>query len=748
MSSRPAIRLRVPDAHCGGCVTRIESALRAVDGVSRADMNLAERTVTIAGDADTDTLIDAVARAGYTATELPADDAGQRNAQDAELAEELRRRWRAAAVAIALGGGLMLWGVLGGSMQVDAGNRPAWVVVGLVTLAVMVYAGGHFYAGAWRSFRHHSATMDTLIALGTGAAWAYSMLVVLVPEVVPAAARHVYFEASAMILGLVSLGQGLEARARGRAGEAIRKLIDLQPRTARVIRDGAERDLPVEEVQRGDELRLRPGERVPVDARVIGGSSRVDESMLTGEPMPVAKGEGDAVRAGTVNQSGALTLRAERVGADTTLAQIVELVQQAQSSKPPIGRLVDRVAGVFVPGVLIIAVLAALAWMNFGPPPQVAFALVAAVTVLIIACPCALGLATPMSIMVGIGKAAEAGILIRNGEALQRAAAIDTVVLDKTGTLTAGTPGVADIACVQPASAREVLAAAVAVEAHSEHPLATAISARAREEGIAAAATRDFEAVTGRGVRATDTDSGEQLLLGNGALLRDAAIDTATLATRAGELEEEGKTVVFVARGGRLLGLLAIADTLREDSREAVARLREEGVRVMLMSGDNARAAAAIGRAAGIDGGDVQGELLPADKARRVRELQAGGAVVAMVGDGINDAPALAAADVGFAIGSGTDIAMESADVTLMRPSVHGVADAIVVSRATLRNIHQNLFGAFIYNAAGIPVAAGALYAVTGTLLSPVIAGAAMALSSLTVVSNANRLRLLHVGEA
>lgn len=746
MSEGRTTRLRVNGAHCASCVSRIEGSLKQLESVRRADVNLAERTVTVTGQVADAELLTAIEQAGYEASVLRGEDESPA-AQNAALGRELSAHWRAAAVAIALGAGLMLYGLLGGSMSVTAQSRPWWMAVGALTLLVMCVAGRHFYRGAWRNFLHHNANMDTLIALGTGAAWLYSMVVVMAPALLPEAARHVYFEASAMILGLVNLGQGLELRAKGRAGDAIRRLMDLQPSTARVIRDGQEQDLPVDAVREGDELRLRPGERVPVDATVIGGNSRVDESMLTGEPLPVEKGVGDEVRAGTVNQSGALTVRAERVGAQTALAQIVELVRQAQSSKPPIGQLADRIAGVFVPSVLIIAVLAALAWINVGPPPQVAFALVAAVTVLIIACPCALGLATPMSVMVGIGKAAEAGILIRNGDALQRASAIDTVVLDKTGTLTEGKPRVTDVLVAGDASEPEILAAAAAVETHSEHPLAEAIVSEAAQRDLSPVATADFHAESGRGVRATEasgTEEGRALLLGNSAHMTSNAIDTSALHAGVRELEEAGKTVVYLARAGELLGAIAVADTLRKDSKAAVARLRGNGMRVILMSGDNARAVRAIGGAAGID--EVEGALMPTDKAARVRQLQEEGATVAMVGDGINDAPALAAADVGFAIGSGTDIAVQSADITLMRASVHGVADAIIVSRATLRNIHQNLFGAFVYNAAGIPIAAGALYAVTGMLLSPVIAGAAMALSSVTVVSNANRLRFMQLG--
>lgn len=739
-------QLLVEGAGCGSCVSKIEGALHKIDGVTRADMNFAERTVTVAGRVPESVLLDAVEQAGYMATVLQQDDESQRNERDAELKSETRARWRSAVVATSLGGGLMLYGFLGGGMQVNSENRLEWLLVGIATLLVMVFAGGHFYRGAWRTFRHHNATMDTLIALGTGSAWLYSMAVVVFPALLPVAARHVYFEASAMILGLVSLGQALELRARGRAGEAIRRLVDLQPRAAMVLRDGQEQELPIGQVKVGDQLRLRPGERVPVDAEVLTGTTRIDESMLSGEPMPVAKEEGDTVRAGTVNQTSSLTLRAVRVGRDTALAQIVELVRQAQNTQPPIGQLADRIAGVFVPAVLIFAVVAAMLWMNFGPAPRASFAMVAAVTVLIISCPCALGLATPVSIMVGMGKAAETGILIRNGDALQRAAAIDTVVLDKTGTLTQGRPQLVDLMPYADCSESDLLAAASAVEVNSEHPLAEAVRAAAEKRGVAPGGTRDFEALSGLGVRAVEDASGQTLLLGNSALMAAEGIDTHDLNTRVGQLEAQGKTVVFVARANQLLGLLAIADTLRDDSAAAVARLQRDGVRVILMSGDNLRAATVVGRAAGID--EVQAPLMPADKAERVRQLQEEGAVVAMVGDGINDAPALAAADVGFAIGSGTDIAIESADVTLMRASVHGVADAIAISRATLRNIRQNLFGAFVYNAAGIPIAAGLLYPFTGMLLSPVIAGAAMALSSVTVVSNANRLRLVKIGGA
>jgi Cu+-exporting ATPase len=732
--------LLVEGASCASCVAKIEQALNAVPGVERAEMNFADRTVTVAGDAAADRLIAAVEGAGYQATLMNHVSEGDA-LEEKEEAERAYYRRLMLEMAIALGVGvpLMLYGLLGGDMAVHTGpQRAAWLAVGMVTLGVMYFSGRHFYTGAWQSLVNHSANMDTLIALGTGTAWLYSMVVVMMPAVVPEMARHVYFEATAMIIGLINLGLALELRARGRTSEAIKRLIGLQPRTARVVRHGAETDIAIEQVLIDDLVRVRPGEKVPVDGVVVEGHTAVDESMLTGEPMPVEKADGDEVVAGTINRTGSVLFRATRVGKDTALARIIAMVKRAQNSKPPIGRLADVISAYFVPAVMIIAILSALAWLNFGPEPALAFAIVAATTVLIIACPCALGLATPMSVMVGVGKAAEAGVLIRNGEALQTASKLTAMVLDKTGTITLGSPKVTDVVSTADFSEEEVLQLAASLESGSEHPLALAIIESARERGLPVDRAEGFRAIAGRGI---EGHVGERrILFGNDKLMQANGIDYAGHTGTAQTLAAAAKTPIYLAVDGLLAAVVAVADPIKPDSLAAIKRLKEDGLRVVMLTGDNRDTAQAVARQAGID--DFFAEVLPEDKADKVAELQRQGELVGMTGDGINDAPALAMADVGFAIGTGTDVAIESADVTLMRGSLHGLADAIAVSKATLRNIRQNLFGAFIYNVAGIPVAAGVLYPVFGLLLSPVIAGAAMAFSSLTVVSNANRLRL------
>jgi Cu+-exporting ATPase len=734
MAGKP-IRLSIGGMSCAGCVAAVEDALKGVPGVATAAVNFAEHTAEVGGEVPAAVLIQAVKDAGYDAAELrTASDQAEKEAAEQAYARGL---WRRAGVAAVIGFPLMLAGWLGLMPAATGGGRWLWLGVAALSLFVLVYAGGRFFTGAWKAFRNHNANMDTLIALGTGSAWGYSLLILLLPELVPAQARHVYFEAAAVIIALINFGTALEMRARGKTSEAIKRLIGLQPKTARVVRAGVEQDVPIEQVGLDETLRVRPGEKVAVDGVILDGHTTVDESMLTGEPLAVAKGVGDEVTGGTLNKAGSFLMRATRIGQDTALARIVELVRQAQNAKPAIGRLADRIAGVFVPGVLIIAVLTCLAWFNFGPEPRLSYMLAATLTVLIIACPCALGLATPISIMVGVGKAAEYGVLIRNGEALQRAGALTTVVLDKTGTVTEGRPAVTAVVPAPGWDEARLLALAASLEAGSEHPLAEAIVAGARERGLAPGKVQGFEALAGQGVRGTV--DGKRVLLGNAGLLLDNHIPLDALAARGDELAARAQTPMFLATDGRVAGLLAVSDPVKADSAAAIARLRAEGLKVVLLTGDNRATAEAVGREVGAD--EVIAEVLPADKAAKVAELQAGGAVVAMVGDGINDAPALARADVGFAIGNGTDVAMESADVTLMRGSLHGVADAIEISRATLRNIKQNLFGAFVYNSLGIPLAAGVLFPVTGLLLNPVIAGAAMAMSSVTVVSNANRLR-------
>jgi Cu+-exporting ATPase len=740
--------LEITGARCAGCVRSIETALRSVPGVTRADMNLASHSAEIDGNAAAETLIHAIEAAGYGASLLDpeADTAAKTAAEQAHYRSLLRKT----AIALGLGVPLMLWGVLGdelggGSMMVMpaatgfSSSQLGWLAVGALTLLVMIVAGGHFYRGGWQALTHRHATMDTLIAIGTGTAWAYSMAVVLAPEWLPEAARHVYFEASAMIIGLINLGQALEVRVRGKTSQAIRRLLDLRPKTARwVKKDGSEVDVPVLQIRVGDTLRVRPGEQIAVDGEVLEGSSTVDESMLTGEPMPVAKRAGAAVAAGTLNTHGSLLYKATGVGRNTALARIIALVQKAQGAKPAVGRLADSISAIFVPAVLLIAIATAAIWFNFGPEPKIAYMLVAATTVLIIACPCALGLATPMSVMAGVGKAAEAGVLIRNGDALQTASKLDTIVLDKTGTITAGRPMLTQVFAVD-ANDNKLLRWAASLEQHSEHPLAHAIVTAAAQRHIELVAVDNFAAINGKGV--SGSIDGATFAIGNRAWLDAQRIDAANCADAVEIITAQAGTPVFIARDGIAIGVLGIADAIKEDSRAAIARLQQAGLHVMMLTGDIAASAQAIAAQVGID--EVRAEVLPEQKAAVIEALRRQGRCVGMVGDGINDAPALAAADVGFAIGTGTDVAIESADIALMGGSLHGVADAIAVSRATLRNIKQNLFGAFIYNSAGIPIAAGALYPWLGTLMNPVLAGLAMSLSSITVVANANRLRLL-----
>lgn len=730
------LRFAITGMSCAGCVAAVETALRDVPGVVGASVNFAERTAQVTGTPPATTLIAAVRDAGYDATELQ--DAAAETERDRAERARYQRLVRNTVVAGALAAPLMLAEMMGWlpALATSAGQA-FWIATGLLTLGILFYAGGHFFIGAWRQFRHHNANMDTLIALGTGSAWFYSMLVTLFPTDVPSLARHAYFEAAVTIIALINLGSALESRARGKASAAIQRLLGLRPKTARLVDDGGERDVPIETLDLGALIRVRPGEKIPVDGLLIGGQSTVDESMLTGEPLPVVKREGDPVTGGTVNQSGTFVFQATRVGEDTVLAQIIASVRQAQNSKPPLGRLADRVAAVFVPSVLIVAVLTALAWFNFGPEPRAGFVLVTTLTVLIIACPCALGLATPISIMVGVGKAAEHGILIRDGEALQRAGQLTTVVLDKTGTVTIGRPTVSTVKALPGFDETTVLRLAAGLETGSEHPLAQAILNTARERGLTVPALERFEAIPGHG--ASGSVESRSLLVGNRPLLETAGIDTAPLATESERLAAHGQTPVLVAIDGRAAGIIAVADPLKPDATAAIRRLRDSGLRVALLTGDHTATARAIAAEAGID--TVFAEVTPTAKGKVIADFQTRGEIVGMVGDGINDAPALAQAEVGFAMGTGTDVAIESAGITLVGGSLHGIADAIVISRATVVNIRQNLFGAFLYNILGIPLAAGALYPATGRLLDPMLAGAAMALSSFTVVSNANRLR-------
>ena len=738
-------QLIIEGAGCASCVGKIEGALKATLGVVSAEMNFADRTVTVYGTAKTKELIKAVESVGYNAK--PIDDSSATDALDEKEAADwayYKKLMRDTFIALSLGVPLMIYSIVVGEMTVETNlERMSWLVVGILTFGVMYFSGKHFYVGAWKSFKNHSANMDTLIALGTSTAWLYSMVVVFAPDAVPLMARHVYFEATAMIIGLIDLGLALEIKARGKTSEAIKRLIGLQAKTATVVRDNKEVQIGIEQVLFNDIVKVKPGEKIPVDGVVLEGHTSIDESMLTGEPMPAEKAEEDEVVAGTLNKSGMILFRATRVGKDTALAQIINMVKRAQNSKPPIGRLADVISAFFVPVVMITSVLSALAWLNFGPEPAIAFAIVSATTVLIIACPCALGLATPMSVMVGVGKAAEAGVLIRNGEALQTASKITAMILDKTGTITEGAPKVTDIILAKATDEKDVLQLAASLESGSEHPLAQAIVESALDQDIELLKIEAFNAITGFGVEASCNN--KALLFGNDKLMKLKGIDLTGFVEQAQSLAKEAKTPMYFAVDGELAAIIAVADPIKSDSISAIKRLQANGIRVIMLTGDNKETAAAVAKKVGIS--EFLAEVLPEDKANKVKELQEGGEIVGMTGDGINDAPALALADVGFAIGTGTDVAIESADITLMRGSLHGLADAIAVSKATLRNIKQNLFGAFVYNVAGIPFAAGVLYPFFGILLSPVIAGAAMAFSSLTVVSNANRLRFFKAKE-
>jgi Cu+-exporting ATPase len=662
-------------------------------------------------------------------------EAAQAKEQRAEIAD-LTRRVAIGAVLTAPVLFAVMAESLFGANWVPALLLNHWLQLALIT-PVMFYAGWPIHRTGWLALAHRSADMNSLITIGTVAAYGYSLLVTLVPTLLPAEVRAVYFEAVGVILTLIMLGRLLEARAKAGTGEAIRALLGLQARTARVLRDGAETELPVDEVVVGDEILIRPGEKIPVDATVLSGQSAVDESMVTGESMPATKREGDTVIGATVNTTGSLRVRAAKVGADTMLAQIIRMVQQAQASKAPIQRLADAISAYFVPVVMAIAIATFAVWFVASPPPALTLALVSAVAVLIIACPCALGLATPLSIMVGTGKGARAGILIRSAEALETAHKLDTIVLDKTGTITAGKPALTDVDVLEPMQQDELLGLVAAAEADSEHPISTAIVAGARDRSLVPPSVEDFTSITGKGVRATV--GGHTVLVGTATLLTESGGDTSELEQIGARLAAQGKTPVLAAVDGRPAGVLAVADTVKDDSVAAIAALHKLGVQVVMITGDNARTAAAIARQVGVS--RVLAEVLPEHKAGEIRRLQAEGRLVGMVGDGINDAPALAQADVGLAIGTGTDVAIEAADITLISGSLVGVVTAIRLSRATMRNIRQNLFFALIYNAVGIPLAAGVLYPLLGLRLSPMIAAAAMALSSLSVVGNANRLR-------
>jgi Cu+-exporting ATPase len=762
---------------CAACQATVQRALKATPGVEDATVDLMTARATVAYDhakLTPEALVEVVRSTGYEA-ELPTPGRtafDEQAAQDRSQAEEfttLRTKAVVSGVAglIAMIASMPLMGGVGDhAHEVSVDPFMRWVIETLgptlakllpvlyaipaatiswsllvLTLFVMGWAGRHFYVRAWRSFTHHSANMDTLIAVGTGAAFLYSVIATAAPGffLSRGVAPDVYYEAVIIIIALILLGNAFEARAKRQTATALRALADLQPKSARVERDGQVIDIPISEVVRGDLVLVRPGERVPVDGEVVSGASAVDESMLTGEPIPVEKTAGAKVFGGTMNRTGAFTLRATTLGADSALARIVQLMRDAQGSRAPIQGLADRISAVFVPIVLMIAVVTFVTWYLAADQGNGVRAFAAAVAVLIIACPCAMGLAVPTAVMVATGRAATFGALIKGGEALQRAGDLTTVVLDKTGTVTAGRPVVTDLKTLPgtTASDGEFLRLVAALERASEHPLAEAVVRHADATATPHASAESVEAVPGKGI--TGVVDGRALLIGNAALLRDWAIDLGPLAAEGGRLAAEGKTTMFVVIDGALAGLFAVADPIKPTSVAAIQRLHERGLEVVMLTGDQQSTADAVARAAGID--RVVAGVLPEGKVAEIRRLQESGKVVAMVGDGINDAPALAQADVGIAVGTGADVAVEAADIALMRGDLSGVADAIQLSRRTMRTMKQNLFWAFIYNVVGIPVAAGVLYPAFGVLLSPVLASAAMAFSSVSVVTNSLRLR-------
>ncbi|EMB9235316.1 copper-translocating P-type ATPase [Vibrio alginolyticus] len=738
------LQMLIQGMTCASCVSSVEKALTNVEGVEKAQVNLAEQSALVFASQDSDDLLNAIVesvkQAGYQAEILQ--DAATQQEKQAQQQRQQQKRFKLDAIAgLVVGAPLMIWGVAGGNMMIrNTNDQLAWGAIGIVCLLLLATAGKHFFSNAWLAATHKRATMDTLVALGTGAAWFYSMLVVIFPDWFPLASRHVYFEASAMIIGLISLGHYIEAKAKANTTRSLQALINLQPQQATVITKQGDQQITVEQITLGMKLRIKPGEKVPVDGVVIQGESYIDESMLTGEPVPVLKAQEAQVSAGTLNTDGGLVIEATGIGANTMLARIIRMVRTAQSSKPAIAKLADQISSVFVPVVVGIAILAALVWFAVGPEPKASYMLVVTTTVLIIACPCALGLATPLSVTVGVGKAAELGILIKDADALQLASKVDTVVFDKTGTLTQGKPSVQQV-FTHATSQEDLLALAYAAERQSEHPLAKAVCDYAKRHDAKDVSLDKFENVRGRGILATYQD--KPLLIGSLQFMQAENVETSALKSAIDECAKNAWTPVAVALNGELIGLIAIADPIKSDAKQALSALKSQGIKTVMLTGDNQHVANAIGQELGID--EVIAQVMPDEKAQHIEQLQSQGHVVAMVGDGINDAPALALANLGIAMGSGSDVAIESSQMTILNTSPMAVVHAIELSRATLKNMKQNLFGAFVYNSLGIPVAAGVLYPAFGFLLSPVVAGAAMALSSITVVSNANRLRLFSV---
>jgi Cu+-exporting ATPase len=768
-SAQQEVTFPVTGMTCASCVRRIEKALARVEGVQQASVNLATEKANVIYDPHTtslDQLRVAVERAGYGAGEIPASAApppattterkssstaeplsqsggtdgvspeggavGPHERQRQREIDDLQRKW-----GVSLSAGLAMMALMYLPLDLDMTLlAPALLIIATL---VQFWAGGSFYRAAWAAARHGSANMNTLVAVGTSFAYGYSAFVTLWPSLAQrwGFPYHLYYETAVIIIALILMGRWLEARAKKQTSTAIKALMGLQAKTARVIRDGVEQDIPVEAVQVGDRVRVRPGEKVPVDGTLREGHSTLDESMLTGESLPVEKGPGDTVIGATLNKTGSFVFEAAKVGKDTTLAQIIRMVEEAQGSKAPMQRLADTIAGYFVPVVLVIAALTFAGWLLLGPAPALTMAVTAAIAVLIIACPCALGLATPTAIMVGTGKAAEHGILIRGGEALEQARKINTIVLDKTGTLTRGRPVVTQVIASNGLQEAELLRLAAAAEVGSEHPLGEAIVERAHALGLDVPKPEAFQSITGKGIRAQV--SGREVVLGNRALMEQGGVALNGLAVRAQELARDGITPMYVALDGRGVGLIAVADTLKPESRDAVEQLKALGLEVWMLTGDNRATAESIARQVGID--HILAEVLPEQKTAKVQKLQEQGKVIAMVGDGINDAPALAQADLGIAIGTGTDVAMAASDVTLVGGDLRHIVTAIALSRKTVGVIKQGLFWAFAYNVLLIPVAMGALYPVFGVLLDPVLAAAAMAMSSVSVVTNALRLR-------
>jgi len=742
-------RFAIRGITCASCVTKIEKALLGTPGVLKASVSVGTEEADVEylpSVADFGAVKAAVGSAGYEMAESPPPASPEAADREAEAREaeyrSLMRKWlfgAAVGVFTMIMSYPWLFPVLRDWFPRESQRLwYVWAGMGVGSLAVILFSGNHFFMGAWQGLRHRSANMHTLIALGTGVAWVYSTIALLFPQIFPSREfADVYYDVTVVVIALVDLGLAMELRAKGRTSEAIKKLIGLQAKTARVLRDGKEVDIPVEEVLVGDTVVVRPGEKIPVDGEIVDGSSAVDESMVTGESLPVEKGVGDEVIGATINKTGAFKFRATKVGKDTALASIIRMVQDAQGSKVPVQRIVDVVSGYFTPSVAILAILGFMVWYTFGPPPAVVFALIVAVTTLIIACPCALGMATPMSLTTGVGLGALNGILIRGGEALQTAQNLQTIILDKTGTITHGKPVLTDVVASGGFDEETLLRLAGGVEKSSEHPLAAAIVEGAKGRGLALPDAEGFNAIPGHGIEARV--EGRALLLGNLKFMRDRKIPLDGLDARALELADGGKTPMFVAIDGKPAGIVAVADTVKEDSKGAIQALKGMGIEVVMITGDNERTARAIARQVGIE--RVLAEVLPQDKAFNVQKLQLEGKQVAMVGDGINDAPALAQADVGFAIGTGTDVAIAASDITLIKGSLRGVVLAIQVSRATMRNVYQNLVGAFIYNVLGLPIALGVLYPFFGILLSPLLAAIAMSFSSVTVITNANRLK-------